>query len=72
MNIFTLGSGRQAEKDASFCVAVKCNSRWNHQFFKSRKGAENEMKRLRSYSPDTIAYYGIESFKLIKPEIVND
>jgi hypothetical protein len=68
MKTFTLASGRQIEKDASFCVAVKCNGRWNHKWFKSRHGADNEMKFLRSASKSTNAYYGIEDFKLIKPD----
>jgi len=69
MNTFTLATGRKVEKEATHCVAVKCNGRWNHQFFKSFKGANNELRRLRSYREDTIAYYGIKSFKLIKPEV---
>jgi hypothetical protein len=71
MKTFTLASGRQIEKDASFCVAVKCNGRWNHQWFKSRHGADNEIRRLRGYSADTVAYYGIESYRLIKPEEIS-
>jgi hypothetical protein len=70
MKTFTLASGQQIEKNASFCVAVKCSGRWNHQWFKTRLGADNEIKRLRGYSADTVAYYGIEDFKLIKPDSV--
>ncbi len=29
---------------------------------------ENEIKRLRSYSADTVAYYDIQEFKLIRPD----
>jgi len=66
MNTFTLPTGRIVSKNAYFCVATKCGSRWNHQFFKSYKGAQNEYRRLRSYSEDTRAYYDIVEFKLIK------
>lgn len=66
MNTFTLATGRKIEKGAAYCVAVKTRGRWNHQFFKSYKGAINEMRRLRSYSADTIAYYDIQDFKLIE------
>lgn len=69
MNTFTLATGRKVEKNATHCVAVKTRGRWNHQFFKSDRGAQNEIKRLRSYSADTIAYYDIQEFKLIKPEV---
>lgn len=63
--IFTLPSGRQVEKDAKFCVAVKARGRWSHKFFKSHKGADNEIKFLRSCSATTKAYYDIEDFKMI-------
>jgi hypothetical protein len=63
---FNLPTGRQVIKDAAYCVAVKTRNRWNHQFFKSYKGASNEIKRLRSYSADTVAYYDIQEYKLIK------
>jgi hypothetical protein len=53
MNTFTLATGRQVEKNATHCVAVKTRGRWNHQWFKSDRGAQNEIKRLRSYSADT-------------------
>lgn len=66
-NTFVLPTGRTVEKNATHCVAVKCGSRWNHQWFKSAKGADNEMRRLRSYSAETNAYYNIQSFKLILP-----
>lgn len=69
MNTFTLATGRKVEKNATHCVAVKARGRWNHQWFKSYRGAENELKRLRSYSKDTIAYYDIQEYKLIKPEV---
>lgn len=68
MNVFVLATGRKVEKDAKFCVAVKCNGRWNHKFFKSFKGADNEIKFLRNSSKDTKAYYGIEEYKMIKAE----
>jgi hypothetical protein len=66
MSTFTLATGRKVEKNATYCVAVKTRGRWNHQFFKSYKGAINEMRRLRSHSADTIAYYDIQDFKLIE------
>jgi len=67
MATFTLPTGRTVDKEAQYCVAVKCNGRWSHQFFKSFKGADNEIKFLRKSSADTKAYYGLEEFKLIKP-----
>jgi len=67
VNTFTLATGRQVEKNATHCVAVKTRGRWNHQFFKSYKGAHNEVVRLLSYSADTLAYYDIQEYKLIKP-----
>ena len=68
MNTFTLPTGRTVSKNASFCVAVKSRNRWSHEYFKTYKGAQNEYRRLRSYSEDTLAYYNITDFKLIKPE----
>lgn len=70
MNTFTLPTGRKVNKDAAFGVAVKCNGRWSHKFFKSRKGADNELSFLRNSSSSTHAYYGIEEYKLLKPEAV--
>ena len=70
MNTFTLPTGRQVQKDSSFCVAVKCNGRWNHKWFKSRKGAENELTFLRNAGKNVVAYYGIEDYRLIRPEVV--
>lgn len=63
---FNLPTGRQVTKDATYCVAVKCNGRWSAKFYKSFKGADNEIKYLRKSSKDTHAYYGIEEYKLIK------
>ena len=68
MNTFTLPTGRQVEKNATYCVAVKCNGRWNHQWFKSDRGAQNEIKRLRNFSADTLAYYDIQEYRLIKAD----
>ncbi len=68
MNTFVLATGRTVTKDATHCVAIKARGRWNHKFFKSRKGADNELKFLRTCSADTKAYYDIQEFKLIKPE----
>lgn len=69
MNTFTLATGRQVVKDATYCVAVKTTGRWNHKFFKSYKGADNELKFLRRCSADTKAYYDIQEYKLIKPNV---
>lgn len=66
MATFALPTGRTVDKDAAYCVAVRCNGRWNHKFFKSFKAADNEIKFLRRSSADTKAYYGIEEYKLIK------
>jgi len=49
-------------------VAVKARGRWNHKFYKSFKGADNELKFLRRMHDDTRAYYDVQDFKLIKPE----
>ena len=68
MNTFKLPNGRIVSKNASFCVAVKCGNRWSHEYFKTYKGAQNEYRRLRSYSEDTLAYYDIKEYKLIKAE----
>ena len=67
MNSFTIATGRKVSKNATHCVAVKSRGRWNHQWFKSLRGARNELKRLRSYSADTIAYYDIQEYKIILP-----
>jgi hypothetical protein len=67
MNQFTLPTGRIVEKDATHCVAVQSRGRWSHKFFKSYKGAMNEIKSLRAMSDDTKAYYDVTSFRLIKP-----
>ena len=67
-NTFTLASGRKVVKDATHGVAVRCNGRWSHRWYKSRKGAENEIRSLRGMRPDTIAYYGIEEVRLLKPD----
>jgi hypothetical protein len=67
-NTFTLASGRKVVKDATHGVAVKSRGRWSHRWYRSRKGAENELKSLRAMRPDTIAYYGIESYRMIVPD----
>lgn len=67
MNTFTLASGRKVVKDATHGVAVRSNGRWSHRWYKSRRGADNEIRSLRSMRPDTIAYYGIEEFRLLTP-----
>jgi hypothetical protein len=68
MNTFKLPTGRIVSKNASFCVATKCGNRWSNEYFKTYKGAQNEYRRLRSFSEDTLAYYNITDFKLIRPE----
>jgi hypothetical protein len=68
MKTFTLPTGRQVSKDATYCVAILVNGRWSHKWFKSYKGATNEMSFLRNSSADTKAYYGIERFYLLTGE----
>jgi hypothetical protein len=68
MNVFTLASGRRIEKDATHCVAVKCNGRWSHRWFKSHRGAQNEFRSVRAMSESTRAYYGLESYRMILPD----
>ena len=68
MATFTLATGRIVEKNATHCVAIKTRGRWNHKFFKSYRGAENELKFLRSCSANTKTYYDIQEYRLIKPE----
>jgi len=68
MNTFILPTGRTVSKDALFCVATKCNGRWSTKFFKSRKGADNELRFLLNAGKNVVAYYGIEDYRLIKPE----
>jgi hypothetical protein len=65
---FTLPSGRKIQKPATHCVAVKCNGRWSHKWFKTHRGAMNEYDSVRNYSSNTKAYYGIESYRLIRPD----
>ena len=67
MNTFTLATGRIVTKDATHCVAIQARGRWNHKFYKSFKGADNELKFLRRMHDDTRAYYDVTNFKLIKP-----
>ena len=55
-------------KEATYCVATKCNGRWSTKYYKSRKGAQNEITYLRKCSGSTRAYYGIEDYKLIVGE----
>jgi hypothetical protein len=62
---FTLPSGRIVDKEATHCVATKCNGRWSTKFYKSNKGAMNEITYLRKCSGSTRSYYGIEDYKLI-------
>jgi len=66
MASFTLPTGRIVAKNATYCVAVRCSGRWSHRYFKTEKGARNELSFLRNCSNDTKAYYNIESFQLIK------
>ena len=70
MNTFTLASGRKVVKDATHGVAVKSNGRWSHRWYKSARGARNEIASLRAMRPDTVAYYGIEGFRLLTPDQV--
>jgi len=68
MNTFTLVTGRKVEKDATHCVAVRCNGRWSHRWFKSHRGAQNELRSVRGMSSSTRAYYGFEDCRLILPD----
>ena len=70
MNSFTLKSGRKVNKNASFCVATKTRGRWHHRYFKSYRGAQNELKNTQRYLRDEniVAYYGLEAVTLIKPD----
>lgn len=63
---FSLPTGRIVEKNATHAVAVKCNGRWSVKYYKSSKGADNEIAYLRNSSKNTKSYYGIESYQLIK------
>ena len=67
-NTFTLASGRQIVKDATHGVAVKSNGRWSHRWYKSARGARNEIASLRGMSETTRIYYGIESYRMIVPD----
>ena len=68
MNTFTLATGRKIEKDATHCVAVRCNGRWSHRWFKSHRGAQNEFRSVRGMSSSTRAYYGFEDCRMILPD----
>ena len=65
---FTLQTGRKVDKSADYCVAIKANGRWKHQFFKTYKGAQNELRFWRSASQATRDYYDVTEFQLIKPD----
>jgi hypothetical protein len=65
---FTLLTGRTVDKSADYCVAIKANGRWKHQFFKTYKGAQNELRFWRSASQATRDYYDVTEFQLIKPD----
>ena len=67
---FTLPTGRIVIKEATHCVATKCNGRWSTKFYKTRKGAQNDITYLRTCSDTTRAYYGIEDYHLILGENV--
>jgi hypothetical protein len=49
-------------------VAVKCNGRWSHRWYRSAKGARNELASLRAMSETTRIYYGLESYRMILPD----
>lgn len=68
MNTFTLATGRKIEKDATHAVAVRCNGRWSHRWFKSHRGAQNEFRSVRGMSETTRIYYGLESYRMILPD----
>jgi hypothetical protein len=64
--LFKLPTGRIVEKDANYCVAVKCNGRWSHKFYKQARAAINEISYARECTDATKAYYGIEESRMIK------
>ena len=70
MHSFTLKSGRKVNKNANFCVATKTRGRWHHRYFKSYRGAQNELSQTKRFltNPDMVAYYGLEAVTLIKPD----
>ena len=70
MFTFTLKSGRKVNKNAGFCIATKTNGRWHHRYFKSYRGAQNELRNTQRYlrDADMVAYYGLEAVTLIKPD----
>lgn len=68
MATFTLPTGRTIEKSADYCVAIKANGRWKHQFFKTYKGAMNELRFWRNSSQATRDYHDVAEVQLIKPD----
>jgi hypothetical protein len=68
MATFTLQTGRTVDKSADYCVAIKANGRWKHQFFKTYKGAQNELRFWRNSSQATRDYYDVTEVQLIKPD----
>ena len=65
---FTLPTGRIVIKEATHCVATKCNGRWSTKYYKTMKGAQNDITDLRKGSDTTRAYDGIEVYHLILGE----
>jgi hypothetical protein len=65
---FTLQTGRKVDKPADYCVAIKSNGRWKHQFFKTYRGAMNEFRFWRSASQATRDYYDVAEVHLITPD----
>ena len=70
MNSFTLKTGRRVNKSAAFCVATQTRGRWHHRYFKTYRGAQNELRNTQRYlrDADMVAYYGLEAVTLIKPD----
>jgi hypothetical protein len=65
----TLPTGRIVNKSGkTHCVATQCNGRWSTKYYKTMKGAQNDITYLRKCSDTTRAYYGIEVYHLILGE----
>ncbi|NBS69320.1 hypothetical protein EBT31_10470 [bacterium] len=66
MKMFLLPNGKTVERDATHCVAILRGNRWTHKWFKSLRGADNEIKFWQRASASTKAYYNVDKFQLVK------
>jgi len=66
--LFTLKTGRTAEKPAAYCVATKARGRWSHKFYKSWEKARGDYKQTSRWlkDPDMSAYYDLQDVAFIK------